>query len=316
MANHGGINNFEPYYHLNKFGFLAKNIDGYIYPPFYHEERIQYLKKNWETSEKDIFICTHQKVGTHLTKKYVVELLRQCFSYPEESGIYRGDIGHHTVAWPEVLVSQYGEQAFNAFVAENSNHYKVWYLHNYLDDLPFKSLHPKSKFIHVYRDPRGVLLSQLHFYRSHPLLKVSPKLTLEDFLPLFIEGKLYFGDYFQHTLDWATKAPDTLNIISMTYEDLVDHKERSAKKIFDFICPESSLSENIVRKVVQRTDFISMKQELTEKPQSFHFNTEKFFRSGKSYSWMRELTTTQIRLLQDVIDKRWQQHLPLENNIQ
>ena len=37
----------------------------------------QALRETWDTTEHDILICTHQKVGTHLTKKFIVEILQK-----------------------------------------------------------------------------------------------------------------------------------------------------------------------------------------------------------------------------------------------
>jgi DNA-binding transcriptional LysR family regulator len=46
-------------------------------PPFFHRERVAELKATWDTTARDLLICTAQKVGTHLTKRYVVELLAE-----------------------------------------------------------------------------------------------------------------------------------------------------------------------------------------------------------------------------------------------
>lgn len=306
MAKHGGLVNFEPFRALNPHGFLAKNWNGCIYPPFYHEERIAYLKEHWRPGPLDLFITTHQKVGTHLTKKYVVELLKGSHNYPPENGLGTGDIGHHTVAWPEVLVSQYGTEHFEAHLAKTEGLPRVWYLHSYLDDLPFHNCHAETKFIHIYRDPRGAFTSQFHFYKSHPLLGVAPELDLDHFMDYFLEGALYFGDYFEHTIDWVRRsALKNLNVLSLTYESLVDDKRTSAETLFKFMCPHLEPNESLLEHVVERTAFKTMKQELSEKPQSFHFNTEKFFRAGTSFSWMRELPLKYQQLLEQSAREKW-----------
>ena len=57
-------------------GFLHLRFRGRMLAPFIAPEAIESLAQTWDTDENDIFICSHQKVGTHLTKKFVVELLR------------------------------------------------------------------------------------------------------------------------------------------------------------------------------------------------------------------------------------------------
>ena len=309
MDRHGGLVNFPPFAPLNRFGFLAKNWNQHTYPPFYHEERVAYLKAHWVPGPLDIFITTHQKVGTHLTKKFVIELLRHTYGYPEGHGVATGDIGHHTVPWPEVLVSQYGTENFESYLAKTEGWPRVWYLHSYLDDLPFRSTHPDTKFVHVYRDPRGVVMSQYHFYKSHPLLGVSNDLDLDSFVHLFLEGPLYFGDYFDHTVDWLFSHRKGLNIQSWRYEDLVDEKRASAEQLQAFLCPAEHRKPELLERVVQSTAFDQMKSELTQKPQSFHFNTAKFFRAGTSFSWMTDLPPQHIENIEAVAREKWG-HLP------
>ena len=306
--NHGGLVSFEPTVALNKWGFTAKSWDSRIYPPFFHPDRISELVQKWEPDMRDIFICTHQKVGTHLTKKFVVELLRNYKFHPPEHGISLSDIGHGTVPWPEVFVSQYGSEAFNDQLNDNVDVPRLWYTHCSLDDLPFKATSKGPKFLHVFRDPRGVVVSQYHFYRSHPMLGVSSELDLESFIDLFLEGKLYFGDYFEHTVQWLKRGMAELgaeNVLSLRYEDLVDSKIESVKRISNFLFPHLELSDESAAMIVEATEFNRMKKEITENPQTFHFNPEKFFREGKSFGWMESLTKDQQSRICSVAKEKW-----------
>ena len=62
-----------------------------------------------------------------------------------------------------------------------------------MDELPVRRLHPKTRLIMTYRDPKGAAVSQFHFYKKHLTLGVSPDLTLDQFVDLFLEGDLYSG---------------------------------------------------------------------------------------------------------------------------
>ena len=306
--NHGGLLSFEPTFKLNKWGFIAKTWNDRIYPPFYHPGRIDELIHFWEPDNKDIFICTHQKVGTHLTKKYVVELLRHFLFHAPEHGITTGDIGHGTVPWPEVSVSQYGMDAFREKLHRDRDVPRLWYTHCSLDDLPFHVNHNKSNFIHVFRDPRGVVVSQYHFYRYHPMLGVSQDLDMDSFIDLFLEGRLYFGDYFEHTSRWMRTAagkPDMGRVISVRYEDLVERKTESILKFCNFLFPGLSLTDEKAASIAEATEFDKMKKEISENPQTFHFNPDKFFREGKSRGWEESLSREQQARICSVASEKW-----------
>ena len=316
----GGLKAFGEPRKMNSRGFIHQVWNGKVYPPFYDREAIDTMKSSWETDQYDIIICTHQKVGTHLTKKFVVEILRHGINYPPNHGIAKGDIGHDTVPWPEVIVSQHEIAHFNDFLERTNGFPRLWYLHCHWEDFPFKSLHPKTKFIFVFRDPRGAFESQFHFYKSHPMLGVDPGLTQEEFLEMFLEGNMYFGDYHQHTLEWLSGcngkiAPESLLVVR--YEDLVEEKFKTANRIADFVLPENNLSSEKMDEIIGATEFSKMKHEMTHNPQSFHFNPQTFFRQGKSYGWMEKLAPEIISKIDNKSTKIWGQgnlsHPPLPN---
>lgn len=307
-SNHGGLKSFEPTESLNKHGFIHKKWNGQIYPPFFDPKAIEYLRENWETQENDIFICSHQKVGTHLTKKFISEILRFSFEYPKGGGMATGDIGHGTIPWPEVMVSQHGIDHFLEFIDRTKELPRLWYTHCAWYDLPFRSAHAGTKFIHVFRDPRGAFVSQYHFYRSHPMLGVSDNLSIDEFIDMFNEGKMYFGDYHQHTLDWIANCRgkiDPKSLLVLRYEDLVERKIASAKKISEFILSTNLPSEHDLERIVGATEFDTMKKEILENPQTFHFNPNTFFREGKTYGWMEKLTSEQISKLDQKSENSW-----------
>jgi hypothetical protein len=302
------LRTFGPTDRLDKSGFLCIRQGDYVYPPFYDLRAIEALKNTWDTSPNDIFVTTHQKVGTHLTKKYTVEILRAMVSYPASNPLTDGDIGHHAVPWPEVMVSQYGLESFHQFLADTEGLPRVWYLHSYSRTLPFRSIHPESKFIYTIRDPRGAAVSQYFFYRGHPNLEVDSQLNMHDFITLFIKGKLYFGDYHQHVLDWLSGCHSQIaekQLLILQYEELVTNKLASTSAIANFIQPGAQLSDSTVNAVAKTTDFATMKQGLIDKPGSFHFNPVTFFRAGTTNDWQLHLSTEAQALIDQKTRDCW-----------
>jgi Sulfotransferase domain len=289
-------------------GMICNFSNNRIIPPFITADSIQLLQDTWDTDEDDIFICTHQKVGTHLTKKFVVEILRRVIDYPEGCGMQTGDIGHATVPWPEVMVSQYGIEAFEQFIQNTKGYPRVWYTHCEPQDLPFRSIHPKTKFIFTFRDPKGAAVSQYYFYKSHPLLNFPQEMQIDEFVNHFVFGKLYFGDYHRHTLDWVNGCGGRINpeqLLVLRYEDLVNDKLRCSLMINQFIRPQMKLNRKQVEEVVSSTAFDTMKKGIMENPGSFHFNPKTFFRSGRTDDWATQLSPESIQKIDHKTESIW-----------
>jgi len=288
--------------------WLHHRWQGKRYPPFILPEATAALCEAWDTTADDVFIATHQKVGTHLTKKFVLEVLRAIHEFPVGHPYRSGDIGHRTVPWPEVLLSQHGRTAWKTFLSRTAGHPRLWYLHNAVEDMPTRHIHPRSRFIVTVRDPRGAAVSQYHFWRRHPLLRVDPQITMAAFVERFVEGDLYFGDYHQHVLGWVRRLPPTIRpeqVLVLRYEDLVEEKLASVQRIARFLAPTMQLSEDRVAQIAASTDFQTMKQEMTVRPGSFHFNPKVFFRSGRSRGWQQELSPQLAARIADKSRRLW-----------
>jgi hypothetical protein len=292
-----GLRCIEPVSSILTDGLLCKRWDGRVYPPFIDPAMIRFMSDSWDTDAHDIFICSHQKVGTHLTKKFAVEILRRLFAYPPENSLGAGDIGHGTVPWPEVMVSQYGWEQFCAFREHTAGFPRLWYTHCGEADLPFRHIHPNTKFIFVLRDPKGAAVSQYFFYRSHPMLSAPPGFDLQTFLGLFLEGNLYFGDYHRHALDWISGCAGRIHsdqLLVLRYEDLVESKISVVESLTKFLVPDTILNTNDAESIAESTVFQTMKKDIKDNPRSFHFNPETFFRSGTTDDWKIHLSETAV----------------------
>ena len=318
-TKHGGIKIIEPAEKLTEGGFLCKKWDGRVYPPFIDPADVQRMISAWDTDEHDIFICTHQKVGTHLTKKFVVELLRSLVEYPAEFAINTGDIGHGTIPWPEVMVSQHGYDSLLNHLNKTAGYPRAWYSHFSAEDMPFRTIHPKTKFLTVIRDPKSAAVSQYFFYQSHPLLEMPKGMSMDDFVDLFLEGNLYFGDYHHFVLQWISGCSgriDPKNLLVLRYEDMVEQKIDTTRNIARFLFPEREPEDKVIQAVADSTDFQKMKKDITENPRSFHFNPNTFFRSGKTNDWENHLSEYAIRAIDEKTRKLWAgkifAHLPAD----
>jgi hypothetical protein len=303
---------FEPLKTIPSGGFLHSRHHGTMYPPFIDLAAAEALEQDWESDANDIFICTHQKVGTHLTKRFVVEILRRALAGSGASIYDTGDIGHGTVPWPEVMVSQYGRKSFDEHIRSTHGYPRLWYIHSKIGQLPLRRIHPETRFVVVYRDPRAVAVSQYFFYRQHPLLGVPQDLSLDRFADLFVEGDLYFGDYHHHVADWAGAANPAImpcQILAVSYEELVEDKHASALKLAGFLVPHWRPADEDIFSIVRSTEFDRMKLEITANPQSFHFKPETFFRAGQVRDWENHLSPRAVEAIDIKTQAEWKNPL-------
>ena len=105
------LRTFEPVQQLGPAGFDHHRYRGTSYPPFIDLQSAAVLRDTWDTTAQDLLICTHQKVGTHLAKKFLVELVQRGYALPPQHPCREGDIGHAAVPWPEVFLSQQSQQS-------------------------------------------------------------------------------------------------------------------------------------------------------------------------------------------------------------
>lgn len=298
---------FEPVEPAKPEGFLHHRWHGKCYPPFINSRATEHLTQSWDTQANDVLIATHQKVGTHLAKKYLVELIRNGANLPARHPMAGGDIGHAAVPWPEVYLSQENEAVWQEFLAATSDRPRLWYTHCANEDLPCRRVHPSTRFVAVIRDPRAVVVSQYFFWIRHPLLGLNTNLDLDRFVQLFAEGDLYFGDYFSHVLGWLEPqgVVRSEQVCALRYEDMVEQKLQTVQRLQAFLFPAQDLDPELARTIAASTDFDTMKQQISEHPGSFHLNPKIYFRAGTTDNWRQHLSAAAEATIAAACRERW-----------
>ena len=301
------LRTFAPVQAAHPEGFWHHRWNGKCYPPFIDPQATEHLQASWDTQANDVLIATHQKVGTHLAKKFLVELIREQADLPERHPMAGGDIGHGAVPWPEVFLSQESEAAWQEFLAATSDRPRLWYTHCALEDLPCRRIDPGTRFVVVIRDPRAVVVSQYFFWMRHPLLGLETGLDLERFSELFAEGDLYFGDYCRHVRGWveAKGRLDSAQLCVLRYEDMVERKSQSLAQLQTFLYPGKTLDPKRAEAITASTGFQSMKQALSNNPGSFHLNPQIYFRAGTTDDWRQHLSSRAEATIAAAVRQRW-----------
>jgi len=103
----------------------------------------------------------------------------------------------------------------------------------------------------------------------------------------------------------AARLPALLpsQVLTLSYEDLVHDKARMVRRITAFLLPDFQLDEPQVSDIVAATEFDRLKSDISETPQSFHFNPDTFFRAGTVNDWEHHLSPQAAAAIQDRMQK-------------
>ncbi|CAN7979739.1 unnamed protein product [Ixodes pacificus] len=139
--------------------------------------------------------------------------------------------------------------------------------------MPFH-LHPYSrdaKYICICRNPYDCCVSFYHHTRNIPIYLFSDG-TFDEFLEMFVAGKVDFGDYFDHLLSWYDHRDDP-NVLFLTYEDLKEDTATWVMKIADFLGDDYGkklrADKTALENILNRTSFEAMKEHVNVAQREF-----------------------------------------------
>ncbi|XP_067133688.1 sulfotransferase 1C3-like [Centruroides vittatus] len=160
--------------------------------------------------------------------------------------------------------------------------------------LPFFAVpySPDSKYIYVTRNPRDCCVSYYHFMK---LLPFPGELNFQEFLEVFLEGNLGYGDYFDHLLEWYKHKNDN-NVHFVTYEDLKKDIKGEILKIAKFLGEEYEKcvlnDAKILENIIRYSSFDYMKE-------SSKKNLDVFFKKDKKWLEDKNLPPGAMKAIQN-----------------
>ncbi|KAK8782444.1 hypothetical protein V5799_016221 [Amblyomma americanum] len=125
---------------------------------------------------------------------------------------------------------------------------------------------PEAKYIYITRNPYDCCVSFYYHTKSVPEYHFEHG-NFDQFLEMFLEGRVDFGDYFEHLLSWYGHRYDA-NVLFLTYEDLKQNTAFWILTIADFIdknyAAKLKLHDGLLGGLLNNTSVEYMKETLNE----------------------------------------------------
>ncbi|PLB49958.1 P-loop containing nucleoside triphosphate hydrolase protein [Aspergillus steynii IBT 23096] len=155
------------------------------------------------------------------------------------------------------------------------------------------------RYIYIARNPKDVCVSYYHFEMGKTWSGMWDG-SWEEWLEMFLQGKVQRGDWFDHALSWWEHRDDP-NVLFLRYEDLLNNTAREIGKIAQFLSLETDAAQidDIVTKVGFREMQSSEYSSLSDIKQFTHF-----FRKGKAGSWKEQFTVQQSEAFDEYFRRR------------
>uniref|UniRef100_A0A8C6Y322 Sulfotransferase n=1 Tax=Naja naja TaxID=35670 RepID=A0A8C6Y322_NAJNA len=191
----------------------------------------------FQAKPNDILLCTYPKSGTTWIQE-IVDMIQQdgdlqkCQRAPVH---YR----HLFIEWARPF------QPLGVDQADRMPSPRTLKTHLPIQLVPKTFWMKNCKFIYMARNPKDCLVSCFHFQRMNKTLPHPG--TWEEYLKIFMAGKVAWGSWFNHVKDWW-KAKDTYHVLYLFYEDLKKEPKREIQKIAQFIGKQLDMHNHMVNR--------------------------------------------------------------------
>ncbi|XP_077522190.1 sulfotransferase ssu-1-like [Amblyomma americanum] len=191
-----------------------REVDGYYISRSFPEETVRSALR-YKPQPGDLFIVSYPKCGTTWMQHIVYNIINN-----------RPPPRNQLAAWIEMpfLEAQGAEAVQDMRRPGPIKTHMSFRLQPYSEE---------AKYIYVARNPYDCCVSFFYHTRDMPEYHFQDG-TFEQFFDMFVEGKVDFGDYFDHLISWYEHRHDP-NVLFVTYEQLKKDVKPWVHKVADFI---------------------------------------------------------------------------------
>ena len=127
-----------------------------------------------------------------------------------------------------------------------------------------------------------------------------------DCFECFIDGEVDWGDYFEHLIPWHA-CKDDVNVLFLTYEDMIANRQRAAIEIANFLGNQYSerlKRSDILNRILHHTSFAEMSQAQSRWSSKRPDKMTPFIRKGKVGDWQNHFSEEQAMRLVEKFRER------------
>ncbi|GMT11398.1 hypothetical protein PFISCL1PPCAC_2695, partial [Pristionchus fissidentatus] len=279
-------------------------IDGEHWPPIFCAENVRSAKA-LKPRPDDVFICTYPKCGTTWIQHIVHQLLGKTDyeaavdddendNVPSSSAEH-GDEKKDNMAFAAMCFVSPMIERMGAAYSDTITTPRVLKSHFTYGNIPKGGA---AKYIYAVRNPKDCLTSYFHHNRNFKIYNFEHG-EFDVFFELFMQGKVGFGDYFDHLTSWLEgidKAEE--KILFLKYEDMVADLRSSVVKIAEFLGGKSAemiRNEQELTRIVEASTLSSMKKNQQRWFPNKQLHRGEFIRKGGSRDWKNQFSSEQSR---------------------
>ncbi|XP_045157074.2 sulfotransferase 1C2-like [Mercenaria mercenaria] len=251
--------------------------DGTLFPDYFAEDPVQRLidVKSMTGKDDDVIIAAYPKAGTH----WVWEIANM---------LLQGSAEYHTSMKEAQMLELTGSSGADALDSP-----RVFNTHLRFEQLPADMIKRNCKIIYVTRNPKDMAVSR---YCHNVKGSVGYKGTFTNYLPLYMDGKVAFGSWFDYTIKWNTTLREEKDypIHTVCYELLKRDTLNQVQKLADFLGVK--IDQSVLQDICDKCDFNKLKEGYINSKKLFDEKENPLsytFRKGEIGDWKNWFTVAQ-----------------------
>uniref|UniRef100_A0ABM5FXH9 Sulfotransferase n=1 Tax=Pogona vitticeps TaxID=103695 RepID=A0ABM5FXH9_9SAUR len=266
--------------------------DGSLYPAIVCCPETLKILDMFKARRDDVVLVGYAKTGTHWVAQMLTELEAASGKYDEEEMKQRQQKLEELKIDPFL---EFGDpEKFERMEKLPSR--RIIKTHLIPHKIPRSIFEQKPKMLVLFRNPKDTAVSYYHFSKGMKL--IPSEQTWDDFFSDYINGKVCYGAYLDHIIEW-NKYIDYENVMFTTYEELKENTTLGLKKIAEFF--EFSVTEQDIQTTIEKTSLKAMKDKGNE---INRVAAKSLFRKGIVGDWTSLFTEEQSKEM----DRRFEEH--------